>query len=287
MAISELPAPILLWQNAPDDLRTFVSGFVYRDDYIGGGVMRLLPEVRASIQLMLGDTCWQRTAAASAEWQQLPALSLWAPKYEWCYGYIAGHIKVFAVALTPIGMHVLTQQPTTHKLNTVTALADFAPSLAAALSRSAEHDFAQWCEMASSALRLQFAMVQCKHPKLLEASDHLAISGESALEQAAAITGLSVRQFRRVFRDAFGASPKQYQRAIRVDRMLRQLHNAPWEHDGFHPAPILFADQPHAIREFRAMTGLTPRQYLRAKQRSDLTLRSVPEHSLSPPPNPG
>ena len=92
MAFSQLPAPILHWQNAPDDLRIFISGFVHRDDYEAGGVMRFLPEVRASIQLMLGDACWQKTASASAEWQQLPTLSLWAPKYEWCYGYVAEHL---------------------------------------------------------------------------------------------------------------------------------------------------------------------------------------------------
>lgn len=286
MGISELPTPILQWRDAPDDLRAFVSGFAYRDDYEAGGVMRYLPEVRASIQLMLGDTCWHRVASASAEWQPLPDLSLWAPKYAWCYGYAEKHIKAFAIALTPIGMQLLTQRPTQDQINTVTALQDSAPILATTLSSCVAHDFADWCACASSALRTQFCKTLPIHTKLLAASDSLATAGESAIENAAAIAELSSRQFRRVFRHAFGVSPKQYQRAIRVDRMLRQLRDIAWEFDSYHPAPILFADQPHAIREFRAMTGLTPRQYLRAKRHNDKTLRSVPEPSIPGPLSP-
>ena len=69
-----------------------------------------------------------------------------------------------------------------------------------------------------------------------------------------------------------------------VDRMIRRLHDAPWEADAWAEAPIPFADQPHAIREFRALTGLTPRAYVRAKRSGDATLRSVSGDPSAPPP---
>ena len=71
---------------------------------------------------------------------------------------------------------------------------------------------------------------------------------------------------------------------LRVDRMIRSLHDAPWEADAWADAPIAFADQPHAIREFRALTGLTPRAYVRAKRSGDATLRSVSGDPSAPPP---
>ena len=66
--------------------------------------------------------------------------------------------------------------------------------------------------------------------------------------------------------------------------MIRSLHDAPWEADAWADAPIAFADQPHAIREFRALTGLTPRAYVRAKRSGDATLRSVSGEPSAPPP---
>jgi AraC-like DNA-binding protein len=95
------------------------------------------------------------------------------------------------------------------------------------------------------------------------------------VSECAAEAGLSEGHFRRRFRQRHGYSPKTYQRLIRVDRMIRRLHERPWEKD---PGPVHddgFADQAHAIREFRAVTGLTPREYWRRKRGSDLSLRSV------------
>jgi AraC-like DNA-binding protein len=100
---------------------------------------------------------------------------------------------------------------------------------------------------------------------------------------AAEAAGLSERQFRRLFRARYGVAPKRYQRAVRVDRMLRQIHPRPWEADAHAERPIAFADQPHAIREFRALTGLTPGQYVRAKAQGDATLRSVYAPDVQPP----
>jgi AraC-like DNA-binding protein len=110
----------------------------------------------------------------------------------------------------------------------------------------------------------------------------LATQEGGAVARAAAAAQLSERQYRRLFIRLYGVSPKRYQRAIRVDRMIRQLHDFPWEIDAYN-APIPFSDQPHAIREFRAMTGITPRAYLRAKESRDTTLRSVPVDGVAPP----
>ncbi|MEL7489335.1 MAG: helix-turn-helix domain-containing protein [Pseudomonadota bacterium] len=111
----------------------------------------------------------------------------------------------------------------------------------------------------------------------------LATAGGGGVSKAAALEGVSPRQFRRRFVAFFGIGPKQYQRFVRVDRQIRSLHPDPWEHDEFQPAPISFADQPHAIREFRDTIGMTPLQYQQRKSNADRTLRSVSEPKIPPP----
>ena len=93
---------------------------------------------------------------------------------------------------------------------------------------------------------------------------------------------MSQRHFRRELLRFHGVSPKRWQRAVRVDRTLRQLHAAPWEEDAY-AEPAAFSDQPHAIREFRRFIGATPREYFRSKRTGDLTLRSLPVEGVDPP----
>jgi AraC-like DNA-binding protein len=92
------------------------------------------------------------------------------------------------------------------------------------------------------------------------------------------------RQLRRRFRSEHGFSPREYRRILRTDRLLRRLHPKPWEADSSEVAPD-FADQPHMIREFKALTGVTPGAYVRSKRtHSDATLRSVIAENVPPPP---
>jgi AraC-like DNA-binding protein len=63
------------------------------------------------------------------------------------------------------------------------------------------------------------------------------------------------------FRDEIGVTPKLYARIVRFSRVLRLLQ------DGSAPLADVAAcadyyDQPHMARDFRALGGLTPRQFL-------------------------
>lgn len=274
-------SPILAWHHPPLDLAPFVLGFVHRDERVDGGVVRVLPEVRAAIQVMAGDPYWLRSRASDAPWRRLPQIALWGPQYEWGYGFAAAHVTAFAVGLTGVGLRYLLGAGVADTVSRFMPLADTAPGLADALAPGSR-DFEAWREQALTSLRAVFTGAAADDP-IAPTLDILATAEESAVAAAAAASGLSERQYRRVFRDLHGVSPKRYQRAVRVDRMLRQLHARPWEADDHRALPIPFADQPHAIREFRAMTGLTPLQYARAKLNGDATLRSVPAPGVPKP----
>ena len=267
----------------PPDLAPGLFGFVRRIDPGCGGVVRILPEIRSSIQVHAADPYWVREQAPDAEWRQAPRVSLWGPRHDWGWGYARRDVSAYAVGLTPAGLAALTGVPAPDLVNQVRPAAAVDPALAA-LEAAPDEPFHVWIARAADLLRAVFAARPVAPDPLAASLPILATGDGDAAARAAAACGLSERQHRRLFHRLHGVPPKGYQRLLRVDRMIRSLHDAPWEADAWADAPIAFADQPHAIREFRALTGLTPRAYVRAKRSGDATLRSVSGDPSAPPP---
>lgn len=278
---SDIARDALVLNPPPGDLAGNLVGFVHRDENPGPQVVRVLPEVRFSIQIMLDQAYWLREANADAEWRQLPRIALWGPRYHWCYGFAAGRIKAFAVGLSAAGLRRISQRPASQLVDAVLDLRDVQPVLAEAIDPLAHESFDPWRARAASALRAFF--LEFEPDPLASTLEILATVESGAVARAAAAAKLSSRQYRRVFADLYGVAPKLYQRAVRVDRTIRQLHDTPWEADRYAETPIAYADQPHATREFRSMTGLSPGEYIRAKRQGGLTLRSVPTNDIPPP----
>lgn len=269
---------------APADLSAWISAAVVRDEAVDGSVVRLLPEPRMSIQVRVGDPYWIRERGPDQDWQQLAEVSLWGPRQHWAWGHVARRACVFALALTPAGFAAVFRRPASALVDRVADLAELDPALAHALAPRGD-GFSAWCPRAFEALRARRAAETAGHTSLEPAYPILASTDGAAVPHAAAACGLSERQFRRRFAADHGFSPKTWQRMSRVDRMLRQLHAEPWEPDGYGDLPIPFADQPHALREFRALTGMTPLDYVRAKRSGDATLRSVRVPGAPAPPH--
>jgi AraC-like DNA-binding protein len=266
---------LLVFEPPPPRLAAQLFGFVHRDDPYGGSVVRVLPEVRASIQIMIEDPYWLRDRDQAAPWTQLPKVALWGPRHQWCYGYAARHIRCYAVGLTVAGLRAVSGRAASALLNKVAALDVLQPELTRTLEPVSSEPFGAWRERAIATLTSFFDNAPPLRDPIAPTLEFLATAEGGAIAEAARLAGLSERQFRRAFHDLYGVSPKRYQRAVRVDRMIRMLHTAPWEPDLFNASPLPFADQPHAVREFRAMTGITPGHYVQAKRLGDSTLRSV------------
>lgn len=67
----------------------------------------------------------------------------------------------------------------------------------------------------------------------------------------AAMTGVSPRQLQRTLKRATGFSPHDLLKVLRLQRAIEQGY------------PLLYSDQAHFIRSFRAITGYTPARYFR------------------------
>jgi len=98
---------------------------------------------------------------------------------------------------------------------------------------------------------------RCTLPDLArEAAARLA---SATVSDVAIGLGVSERHLRRVFRDAFGLSPKAFARLARFHRALRAARAdrpASWARIAIDAG---YYDQSHLIEEFRAIAGATPR----------------------------
>ena len=85
-------------------------------------------------------------------------------------------------------------------------------------------------------------------------------SAKIVLQSLADLVGLSKYHFIRVFREATGLSPAQYQTQVRIQQakgLLRQGHPI----SGV-AARLGFSDQSHFTRQFKRWVGVTPGHYL-------------------------
>ena len=73
---------------------------------------------------------------------------------------------------------------------------------------------------------------------------------------------LSLKQYARIFREQVGMNPKEYARVVRFQKALWMLQRGARNFAGIS-AECGYADQSHFIREFKAMSGLTPKSLLK------------------------
>jgi AraC-like DNA-binding protein len=100
--------------------------------------------------------------------------------------------------------------------------------------------------------------------KRIETTVRLIDSGETNVTALAGTACLSRKQFDRIFSEYVGARPKEFSRTIRFQRALYKLETGPQISWAALAADCGYFDQSHMIREFRALSGYTPGEYLAA-----------------------
>ncbi len=86
--------------------------------------------------------------------------------------------------------------------------------------------------------------------------------GGARIRDVAAALGVGERRLERAFDRSVGISPKVFARVMRLRRVVNRIARepaAPWTSIAFDTG---YADQSHLIREFGALTGLTPERYV-------------------------
>jgi AraC-like DNA-binding protein len=260
-------------------LAPWILAVVLRDEKLPGEVVRLLPELRCSLQYMLADAYHVRSAEASGEWRALPRAALWAPCDQSAFGYARHHIRAFAIGFTAAGWQTLFPGDVSQVVNQIFDFSALHPELSEAWEPHYDESLADWRARIEPKLCKWFE--NSERPNAIDQTLSLLASGMNVRDVAKNVN-MSERHFRRKFAARFGFAPKMYQRIHRVDRMLRQLHDQPWEPDESSLA-LMFADQAHSIRDFKSVVGITPKAYVRAKRIGNRTLRSIPVDGVAPP----
>jgi AraC-like DNA-binding protein len=101
------------------------------------------------------------------------------------------------------------------------------------------------------------------------------------ISELASDVDLSVRQLERRFADEVGMSPKRFARIVRFRRVIRRLNDPRPFRWADAAVDFGFFDQPHLIREFRAFTGRSPREYCRDRNELASHFASVPKDEMS------
>lgn len=99
------------------------------------------------------------------------------------------------------------------------------------------------------------------HPAVAHALSRFGLVGD--VDRVRRETGYSHRHFAVLFRQAVGMLPKRYCRVRRFKATLERLAASPEVEWVALAQSSGFSDQAHLVREFRALSGLTPGQYRR------------------------
>lgn len=99
-------------------------------------------------------------------------------------------------------------------------------------------------------------------------------TGGLKMEALHDLIAISPRQLQRAFKARIGVSPKAYMRIARMNAIQRYLNGRSHVSLTGLTYEYGFSDQSHLIKEFHALTGSRPRQFL--KERSRFIVTPVP-----------
>lgn len=89
----------------------------------------------------------------------------------------------------------------------------------------------------------------------------LTANGQLSVEELSRQTNINRRQMERKFSSAIGLSPKQLSKTIRLQAALKMLLNKKFTNLTALAHEGEYYDQAHFIKDFRELTGLTPKEF--------------------------
>lgn len=255
---------ITLIESGMPSLSPWVIGYVgghYAER--GEQARRVIPaRPNCFIQIVLegGHALYDVVAGTTVE---VPRAALFGPLTHYRYDMvIPAALKTFCVRLQPAAAGQLFGIDPLAMVDSFRAL-DLPEGLLDSLLAAPE-----WNAMAPPADRWLAHLARDKDaddPVAREASRLRLKRGTVAIQELAESAGLSLRHFQRRFRNLTGLNPKLYARICRIGHTV---HRKELEPDASWTTLALeagYADQPHFIRDFKELTGISPGHFLRGQ----------------------
>lgn len=230
-------------------------------DATAAPVRRVVP-VRPNcfVQIILGGD-HQIVDVESGQRTPAPRVGLFGPLSHYRYDMeITGPFRTFSARFQPAGAGSLFGVDPVGAVNQVMAIG-LPPGLYEAL-----RDAPDWAAMAAMADAWLLALADGKSledPVARAARIMRDRHGQVSVNALCEDTGLSMRHFQRRFRSITGQNPKHFARVCRIAHAvhLKELFpELPWTAVAFEAG---YSDQSHFIRDFKGLTGLLPRDFLR------------------------
>lgn len=238
--------------------------------YVGGEIVdrgymvrRVIPaRPNCFIQIILEGRHWLYDLESRAH-IEAPRVGLFGPLTHYRYDMeITGSMRTFSARLQPAAAGQLFD------LDPVGLVDTFVPlSLPGGLLEElgAAPDWAAMARLVNGWLLSLRSGRGCNDPVAREAVRLRQLRGAVPIQELADSSGLSLRHFQRRFRKLTGLNPKHYARICRIGHAVHRKElepGAPWTALA-HEAG--YADQSHFIRDFKALTGTLPRDFLRGQ----------------------
>lgn len=176
----------------------------------------------------------------------------------------AGQVNMISVVFRPVGIRAFFNMPMNNIYNLRVTAGDIEDKELTELEcslTSTEDD--QLCIMLIEQFMLNRLSRLAEHNlKRIETAIQLINFGQTDVARLADTVCLSRKQFQRIFSEYVGANPKEFSRIIRFQKALHILEIYPQTALTALAYECGYFDQSHLIKEFKALSGYTPGEYL-------------------------
>jgi AraC-like DNA-binding protein len=253
----------------PADLEPLVEAFAARSAEVPRVFFPVFPTARAEVIFHFADP-FRVADEEEGPMRPLPRAVLLGPRSARYWQSAGPRIDWFLVQLTPLGCRRLLDVCFAEIWDRELALTDFWGSAATELHARLQEagSFTGRMAVASEALRALCRRGASGDAAVSEAG-RLARAGRvRSIEQLADRLDVGPRRLRQRFAAEYGMSPKRFLRLMRFGRQLVSRHPllAAIQPNVDEPE---YADDSHAIREFRSFTGMPPSAYTHLKSAGD------------------
>ncbi len=226
-------------------------------------VRRVIPARPNSFVQIILDGSHTMVDVESGERLAVPRFALFGPLTHYRYDMeITGTLRTFSARLQPAAAGAL------FGIDPAALVDSFVPVCLPEMVLSQLQGASGWAEMVPFAdhCLCELAAGKPGPDQVAQAARKLReLHGQAGIHDLASEAGVSLRHFQRRFKAQTGLNPKLYARVCRISHAVHRKQIEPalsWTEVAFEAG---YADQSHFIRDFKALTGVLPRNFLRGQ----------------------
>ena len=248
-----------------DPLDRFVSAVWYARGRVPHGRERILPSPGAVLLVVLGAPLRMTEPGEDAGLVEVSGAWLTGPHERPIFNQPTGETHAVGAVFQPGGIGAFIDGPIDAIANRILSMDELAPSIVAPGTLSAEMDPDATLDALTDALVGAMAP-PADHRRWSGAIEQLISADGGSVAAVQQAIGVSRRHFAAQIQQRVGLRPKSIQRIARLQRLLEELDARKpvrWSEEAVGAG---YFDQPHAIRDFRMFTGMTPTEYVNRRR---------------------